>query len=83
MIDLSLVPTSGVRLTVQYPEGGHISRGHVRIETVDDGSLRAWRRRDIIASGIPVEVTRQNARVIEVKMSDGQVWLTSGCGCSQ
>lgn len=80
-MDLSLVPTTGVRLTVQLPDGAHWSRGHVRIESVDDGSLRAWRRRDIIATGVPVEVNRQNARVVEVKMSDGQVWLTSSCGC--
>ncbi len=80
MPDLSLVPTSGIRLTVLPPDGNQWSRGRVRIEN-HDGYLRAFRRRDIVAEGTPVEVTRQNARIIEIVMDDGTRWLTSGCGC--
>lgn len=79
-MDLSLVPTSGIRLTVTTAEGDQWARGRVRIEQAD-GVLTAWRRRDVLATGTPVEVTRTNARIVEIVMADGSKWLTSGCGC--
>ena len=80
MPDLSLIPTSGVRLTILPADGNQISRGRIRLE-VDGPLVRAWRRRDVIAEGTPTLVTQQNSRVVEILMEDGARWLTSGCSC--